>query len=477
MKIEKVNPDIKYLYHYTLKKNVEKILNDEAIISKDEYVFFTGSLKDSILAFEREMMQEGKLYIDLNGVLRKREKCNKEDYCILKIPYKNDNKFCKFKFENQSKESIYTISIVHKGAYKFKNAKVIEFPKNKRMNIIKQTAVAAVATGILLFPYNTFAASWLDTNNYDTSWYTEGLTTGNYVIETKKEMAGLAYLVNNQDETFEGKEIEIRGNIDLRENTWQTISDIFKGTICGSHRIILNLLDGKLIKNINVNDVKYSLNVLLDNTLKQVEVTTPYTVRELKIASIYDSRVFLNNQELPDNKSLFELNLNEENTLEVITGMYIFIENEKGEKVILSVESGDSIDNIKEIYSTKTNISKENLIIKYKDKELEDGRTLADYNIQKEETIQVYLEINNDENTDKKEEIPGDENADKKEEIPEDKKIEENENIEVKEEKNTVINEVLTNNPKTGDSILSYLITFVLSFIGIVITNKIKRKK
>lgn len=465
MKIEKVNPDIKYLYHYTLKKNVEKILNDEAIISKDEYVFFTGSLKNSILAFENEMMQEGKLYIDLNGVLRERKKCNKEDYCILKIPYKNDNKFCKFKFENQSKESIYTISIAHKGAYKFKNAKVIEFPKNKKMNIIKQTAVAAVATGVLLFPYNTFAASWLDANNYDISWYTEGLTTGNYIIETKKEMAGLAYLVNNQDETFEGKEIEIRGNIDLRENTWQTISDIFKGTICGSHRIILNLLDGKLIKNNNVNDVEYSLNVLVDNKLKQVEVAAPYTVRELKIASIYDSRVFLNNQELPDDKSLFELNLNEENTLEVITGMYIFIENEEGEKVILSVESGDSIDNIKEIYSTKANISKEDLIIKYKDKELEDGRTLADYNIQKEETVQVYLKINNDDNTDKKEEIP------------EDKNIEENENIEVKEEKNTVINEVLTNNPKTGDSILSYLITFVLSFIGIVITNKIKRKK
>ena len=67
MNIEKVNPNIKYIYHYTLKKNVKKILAEQEIISKDQYVFFTKSLKDYIIAFEREMMQENKLYIDVNG--------------------------------------------------------------------------------------------------------------------------------------------------------------------------------------------------------------------------------------------------------------------------------------------------------------------------------------------------------------------------------------------------------------------------
>lgn len=137
MNIEKVNPNIKYIYHYTLKKNVKKILAEQEIISKDQYVFFTKSLKDSIIAFEREMMQENKLYIDVNGNLRKRKKCNKNDYCILKIPYKNDNQFFKFSFENQSKESIYTISISHKGSYQFKEAKVLEFPENRKTNICR----------------------------------------------------------------------------------------------------------------------------------------------------------------------------------------------------------------------------------------------------------------------------------------------------------------------------------------------------
>lgn len=73
MKIEKLNSKIKYLYHYTAKENVSKIMKDEAIISKDQYVFFTKSLKDSITAFEREMMIEGKPYIDVDGNLQKRK--------------------------------------------------------------------------------------------------------------------------------------------------------------------------------------------------------------------------------------------------------------------------------------------------------------------------------------------------------------------------------------------------------------------
>lgn len=39
MKVNEVRNDIKYLYHYTPKENVEKILWNKAIISKDEYVF------------------------------------------------------------------------------------------------------------------------------------------------------------------------------------------------------------------------------------------------------------------------------------------------------------------------------------------------------------------------------------------------------------------------------------------------------
>ena len=47
----------------------------------------------------------------------------------------------------------------------------MEFPKNRKLNVFSKTAVAAIVAGIILFPYNAYAASWLDTNNYDISWY------------------------------------------------------------------------------------------------------------------------------------------------------------------------------------------------------------------------------------------------------------------------------------------------------------------
>ena len=391
MNIEKINPNIKYVYHYTLKKNVKKILNDKAIKSKDQYVFFTKSLNDSIIAFEREMMQENKLYIDVEGNLRKREKCNKDDYCILKIPYINDNQFYKFNFENQSKESIYTISISHKGNYKFKEAKVLEFPKNRKLNVFSKTAVAAIVTGIMLFPYNAYAASWLDTNNYDISWYVNETDT-EYVINTAKQMAGLAHLVNNENKTFMGQNIRLDEDIDLTANTWETIKDIFKGTICGSHRIILNYLDGKFVENKDISMVEYSYKILEDkNNLKNVVIGMPYTVEKLKLATGARA-VFLNNKELSNDQSL--LDLKENDTIEVVTGNYnVFIKNSKGINVPFYFESGESIDNVKTKYSEKVNIPKNKIILKYNEKELADERTLADYNIQKYETLDAYVKF------------------------------------------------------------------------------------
>lgn len=391
MNIEKVNPNIKYVYHYTLKKNVKKILNDKEIKSKDQYVFFTKSLNDSIIAFEREMMQENKLYIDVEGILRKREKCNKDDYCILKIPYINDNQFYKFDFENQSKESIYTISISHKGNYKFKEAKVLEFPKNRKLNVFSKTAVAAIVAGIMLFPYNAYAASWLDTNNYDISWYVNETDT-EYVINTAKQMAGLAHLVNNENKTFIGKNICINEDIDLTANTWETIKDIFEGTICGSHRIILNYLDGKFAENQDNNVIVYSYKILEDkNNLKNVIIENPYTVEKMKQATGAE-KVFLNNKELPNDQSLLDLRKND--IIEVFTGNYnFFIKNSQGINVPFYFETGDSIDNVKTKYSEKVNIPKNKIILKYNEKELEDERTLADYNIQKYETLDAYVKF------------------------------------------------------------------------------------
>ncbi|MGN0528581.1 MAG: ubiquitin-like protein, partial [Eubacterium sp.] len=55
----------------------------------------------------------------------------------------------------------------------------------------------------------------------------------------------------------------------------------------------------------------------------------------------------------------------------------------------LEVESGDSIENVKQKIEDKTGYSQTIQILRYNGKILQNGRTLADYNIQKESTIEL----------------------------------------------------------------------------------------
>ena len=48
------------------------------------------------------------------------------------------------------------------------------------------------------------------------------------------------------------------GDIDLTSNDWVTISDIFKGSICGAHRIFLKYTDGKLVSGKDLEGVYYT---------------------------------------------------------------------------------------------------------------------------------------------------------------------------------------------------------------------------